>query len=157
VCRRRFLTLCFLQPDRYWPDLCRAIGRPELAADARFAEIHSRGEHKAECIEVLDAVFATRTLAEWRVAFADEQFPWEPFQSVTEIADDREVVANGYIATVDDGDVHYSLPTGAVQFDEQPATLRRAPEHGQHTDEVLLELGYDWDRIIELKLAQVVA
>jgi len=44
-----------------------------------------------------------------------------------------------------------------VQFDEQPATVRRAPEHGQHTDEVLLELGYDWDRIVELKVAEVVA
>jgi crotonobetainyl-CoA:carnitine CoA-transferase CaiB-like acyl-CoA transferase len=89
--------------------------------------------------------------------FADEQFPWEPFQSVTEIATDRQVVANGYIAAIDDGDVNFSLPTGAVQFDGRPASLRRAPEHGQHTDEVLLELGYDWDRIVELKVAEVVA
>ena len=73
------------------------------------------------------------------------------------MADDRQVIANGYIGTIDDGDVHFSLPTGAVQFDEQPTALRRAPEHGQHTDEVLLELGYNWDRIIELKLGEVVA
>ena len=91
------------------------------------------------------------TLTEWRVAFAAEQFPWEPFQSVTEMADDRQVVANGYIATVDDGDARFSLPTGAVQFDEQPAVLRRAPGHGEHTDDVLLELGYDWDDIAKLK------
>jgi crotonobetainyl-CoA:carnitine CoA-transferase CaiB-like acyl-CoA transferase len=44
-----------------------------------------------------------------------------------------------------------------VQFDEQPTALRRAPGHAQHTDEVLLELGYDWDRIIELKVSEVVA
>jgi crotonobetainyl-CoA:carnitine CoA-transferase CaiB-like acyl-CoA transferase len=153
----RFLTLCFLQPDRYWPDLCRAVARPDLAADPRFADIRRRAEHKRECMEALEAVFASRTLAEWRVTFADEQFPWEPFQAVTEMADDRQVVANGYLGTVDEDDVHYSLPTGAVQFDEHPAALRRAPGHGQHTDEVLLELGYDWDRIIELKLAEVVA
>ncbi len=72
------------------------------------------------------------------------------------MADDRQVVANGYIGRIDDGDVAFSLPTGAVQFDEQPTALHRAPEHGQHTDEVLQELGYDWDRIIELKLGEVV-
>jgi len=152
----RFLSLCFLQPDRYWPDLCRAVGRPELAADPRFVDIRVRAEHKAECTEVLEAVFASRPLDAWRAAFADERFPWEPFQSVTEMAADRQVIANGYIGTIDDGDVHFSLPTGAVQFDEQPTALRRAPGHGQHTDEVLLELGYDWDRIIELKLGEVV-
>src|SRR5581483_3840324 len=135
----------------------RAIERPDLADDPRFADIRSRAEHKAECVEALEKVFATRTLAEWREAFADEQFPWEPFQSVTEIASDRQVVANGYIAEVEGSEVPFSLPTGAVQFDEQPARLRRAPEHGEHTDEVLQELGYDWDRIVELKVAEVVA
>jgi crotonobetainyl-CoA:carnitine CoA-transferase CaiB-like acyl-CoA transferase len=153
----RHLTLCFLQPDRYWPDLCRAVGRPDLAADPRFADIRVRGEHAAECMAELDTVFATRTLAAWRDAFAKERFPWAPFQSVTEIASDPQVVANGYIDSIDDGDTHFSLPTGGVQFDEQPAVLRRAPEHGQHTDEVLLDLGYDWDQIIEMKLAEVVA
>jgi crotonobetainyl-CoA:carnitine CoA-transferase CaiB-like acyl-CoA transferase len=104
----------------------------------------------------LEVVFASRTLAAWREAFAPERFPWAPFQSVTEIASDPQVVANGYIGSVDDGDAHYSLPTGAVQFDERPAALRRAPGHGEQTDEVLLDLGYDWDRILELKLAEVV-
>jgi crotonobetainyl-CoA:carnitine CoA-transferase CaiB-like acyl-CoA transferase len=156
-CRdERFLTLCFLQPDRYWADLCRAVGRPELADDPRFVDITARAQHTAECTAILDEVFATRTLDDWRAAFAHERFPWAPFQRVTEMADDRQVIANGYVGTVEDGDVRFSLPTGAVQFDEQPTALRRAPEHGQHTDEVLLELGYDWDRIIELKLGEVV-
>jgi crotonobetainyl-CoA:carnitine CoA-transferase CaiB-like acyl-CoA transferase len=153
----RFVMLMLLQPDRYWPDLCRAIGRPELASDPRFADIKSRAENKVECLEILDAVIATRTLAEWRSIFEDEEFPWAPFQSVSEIPSDRQVAANGYLADVADGDVRFTLPTGAVQFDEQPAALRRAPEHGADTDDVLLELGYEWDQIIELKLGEVVA
>jgi len=152
----RFLALCFLQPDRYWPDLCRALGRPELARDPRFADIHSRAEHARACVETLEAIFATRTLGEWREAFAGERFPWEPFQSVTEIPSDSQVVANGYIATLDAGDTTVAMPTSAVQFDEHPATLRRAPEHGEHTDEILLELGLDWEQIVELKVADVV-
>ncbi|MEI7999895.1 MAG: CoA transferase [Actinomycetes bacterium] len=152
----RHLTLCFLQPDRYWPDLCRAIDRPDLLADERFADLRVRGQHAAECLAALDAVFASRTLDQWREAFADEAFPWEPFQAVTEMHADRQVVANGYIGEVVDGDVRFSMPAGAVQFDEQPAPMRRAPEHGQHTDEVLLALGLTMDDILELKISDVV-
>ena len=50
----------------------------------------------------------------------------------------------------------YSLPTVPVQFDERPPTLRRAPEHGEHTETVLLDLGYSWERIAELKDAGAV-
>ena len=78
-------------------------------------------------------------------------------QSVEELAGDPQALANGYI-----GDVHlesgqsYRLPSVPVQFDEQPPSLRRAPEHGEHTEAVLLDLGYDWDRILELKDAGVI-
>jgi hypothetical protein len=152
----RHLTLCFLQPDKYWPDLCRAVDRPDLLADERFADIRVRAQHAAECLAALDEVFAARTLDEWRTAFADESFPWEPFQAVTEMADDRQVVANGYLGRIDDGEVAFAMPAGAVQFDERPAAMRRAPGHGQHTDEVLLGLGLSMDEIIDLKVADVV-
>ena len=152
----RHLTLCFLQPDKYWPDLCRAIDRPDLLADPRFADIRTRAQHAAECLAALDETFGARTLDEWRAAFAAETFPWEPFQAVTEMADDRQVIANGYLGRIDDGDVAFAMPAGAVQFDERPAGMRRAPGHGQHTDEVLLDLGLTMDEILDLKVADVV-
>jgi crotonobetainyl-CoA:carnitine CoA-transferase CaiB-like acyl-CoA transferase len=112
----------------------------------------ARRENSEACVRVLDEVFGSRTYAEWCDAFRPERFPWGPYQRVTEIPDDPQVVANGYIGDVEvDGGEPFRLPTGAVQFDEHPTALRRGPEHGQHTEEVLLELGYDWDRIIELK------
>jgi crotonobetainyl-CoA:carnitine CoA-transferase CaiB-like acyl-CoA transferase len=153
----RWLVLCCLQPDRYWADVCQAVGRPDLIADERFADLSARAENRRECVEALEAAFATRSLAEWCDALRGEQFPWAPFQAVTELADDPQVVANGYIGelTVDDR-TSVSLPTGAVQFDEQPARLRRAPEQGEHTELVLLELGYSWDDIIRLKDGGVV-
>ena len=49
-----------------------------------------------------------------------------------------------------DGVVAYRLPTVPVQFDGRPPDLRRAPEHGEHTEAILTELGYDWDRIGQL-------
>jgi crotonobetainyl-CoA:carnitine CoA-transferase CaiB-like acyl-CoA transferase len=152
----RFLALCFLQPDRYWPDLCRALARPDLTADPRFADIGTRAAHTAECRAVLGEVFATRTLAEWCAAFADEHFPWEPYRSVTELAEDPQVVANGFLGTLATPGGDLTLPTGAVQVDGRPPVLRRAPEHGAHTDEILAELGHDWDRIVGWKTAGIV-
>jgi crotonobetainyl-CoA:carnitine CoA-transferase CaiB-like acyl-CoA transferase len=74
--------------------------------------------------------------------------PWAPVQSVHELLSDPQVLANGYIGEVetDSGD-SYRLPAVPVQLDEQPARLRRAPEHGEHTEVLLAELGYSWDEI----------
>lgn len=152
----RFLALCFLQPDRYWSDLCRALARPDLAADPRFADIDARAAHTTECRAALAEAFATRTLAEWRAAFADERFPWEPYQSVTELADDPQVIANRYLADLATPDGACTLPTGAVQVDGRPPSLRRAPGHGEHTDEILAGLGHDWDDVVGWKTSGVV-
>jgi crotonobetainyl-CoA:carnitine CoA-transferase CaiB-like acyl-CoA transferase len=148
----RWLNLVFLQADKDWPDLARAIGRPELATDPRFDSMATRAQNRAELVALLDEVFTSRTYRDWCDTFADERFPWAPFQSVPELIEDRQVAANGYIGEVAvEGGDPFRLPTGAVQFDEQPAALRRGPEHGQDTEDVLLALGCDWEEIGNLK------
>lgn len=154
----RFLALAFLQSDRYWSAFCAAIGRPELARDARFLDSGSRAEHKAECVEVLDQIFAARTLEQWRAVFAQEDFPWAPYQLVPELIDDPQVVANGLIGEIRrESGVGHRMPTGVAQFDEVPARLRRGPESGEHTEAVLLEAGFDWEEIGRLKASGVVS
>ena len=72
-------------------------------------------------------------------------------QAVEELLDDPQVIANDYLGDVElDGGGGYRLPRVPVQFDERPPDLRRAPEHGEHTEQVLLELGYSWDDIAAL-------
>ncbi len=148
----RWLILVHLQADRYWADFCRRIGRPELATDPRFVDMPARAQNAAACIAELDATFATRTLAEWREAFADMEGPWAPMQTARELHDDPQAVANGYLCEVDgEARGRFTLVANPVQFSETPPVLTRGPEMGEHTDEVLGELGIGMDELLGLK------
>jgi len=100
-------------------------------------------------------VFATRTLDQWRLALASIDGVWAPAQRCIEVYDDAQTLANGYIASVDPGNgaPHFPIVANPVQFDEAPSEVTRAPGAGEHTDEILAELGYEWDRVVELKMA----
>jgi crotonobetainyl-CoA:carnitine CoA-transferase CaiB-like acyl-CoA transferase len=153
----RFIILVLLQADRYWPDLCAHLERPDLLDDPRFKDGAARYEHRRECIEVLREAFRTRTYEEWRERLQTLEGVWAPLQTPLELHDDPQAVANGYLepVTATTG-TEFRLPANPVQFDERPPSVRGAPEHGEHTDEVLLELGLDYDQIIEHKVSGAV-
>jgi crotonobetainyl-CoA:carnitine CoA-transferase CaiB-like acyl-CoA transferase len=153
----RHIQLVFLEADRYWPDFCRLIDREELIDDPRFVDLQARREHADECVAELTAEFGSRTFAEWKTLLAGIDAPWAPVQAVEELLDDPQVIANDYIGeVVDDNGPSYRLPSVPVQFDEHGPVLRRAPEHGEHSELLLLELGYTWDQIGELRDAGVI-
>ena len=148
----RFVALMTLTPDRHWPSLCALIGRSELADDPRFANLDARRANARECVELLEVAFAERTLAEWRPVLDRFAGEWTVVQEPEEVHDDPQVTANGYVASVDTGRGS-TLPMVAApaQFDGEPGAPARAPETGEHTEEVLLELGVSWDDITALK------
>jgi crotonobetainyl-CoA:carnitine CoA-transferase CaiB-like acyl-CoA transferase len=148
----RWLLLMMLQPDRYWRDFCQHVGIPGLADDPRFVDGRTRFENRAACIALLDAAFAEHTLAEWIARFATLAGQWAPMQSASELHDDPQSVANGYLPTTDAGGREVRLVANPVQFDETPlGTLPPSPEMGQHTEEVLQELGISWEEIARCK------
>jgi crotonobetainyl-CoA:carnitine CoA-transferase CaiB-like acyl-CoA transferase len=154
----RWIFLNMLQPDRFWADFCRHIGRDDMIDDPRFANGMARFQNRQACVAELDRTFAARTLAEWRVALADVEGVWAPMQSAREVHDDPQAQANGYLPLVDRGDgTTFTLVASPVQFDEAPPALRPAPEMGQHTEEVLLDLGLDWQELASLKDAGAIS
>lgn len=153
----RFIALMLLQADRFWPDLCAHLDRPDLVDDPRFKDAAARYENRRECIQVLREIFRTRTYAEWCERFRDLEGVWAPLQTPLEVHDDPQVTANGYLEPITTaGGATFTLPANPVQFDETPASVRGAPEHGEHTDEVLLELGLTYDEILEHKVSGAV-
>ncbi|ODU06906.1 MAG: hypothetical protein ABS81_03370 [Pseudonocardia sp. SCN 72-86] len=150
-----WIMLNLMQGDRYWDDFCKHIGAPELRLDERFADGAGRGAHAAELRAALETVFARRTRDEWSAAFATFDGPWAPVQDVTELAEDPQIVANGFVRPVPEIE-GMRLVRAPFTVGEVPETLPRGPELGEHTESVLLDAGLGWDEIERLKDAGVV-
>jgi crotonobetainyl-CoA:carnitine CoA-transferase CaiB-like acyl-CoA transferase len=148
----RWFWLLLLQGDRHWPDLCRAIGREELMADPRFAGMGIRGLNAPTLVAELDRVFATKSMAEWAEVFDRHNVWWAPVNSVNEVVHDPVAHEAGAFAETAGPEGPVPIVSTPVDFYGTPWQAQGiAPELGQHTEEVLLELGYDWDQIIALK------
>ncbi len=150
----RYVQLMMLQLDKFYPEAMHAIGLPELIEDPRFSTPAPRYENRSVLIALLDQAFAERTLAQWRAALAGLSGAWGIVQTPGELCTDPAVTANGYVAqTTTMNGVPYALPANPVQFDEQAVVPPGAPEHGQHTEEVLMDAGLAWEAIERYKEA----
>jgi crotonobetainyl-CoA:carnitine CoA-transferase CaiB-like acyl-CoA transferase len=153
----RSIWLLMLQGDRHWPDFCRAVGHEEWMSDLRFTTLMDRATNSAALVEAIDAVMAAKSVAEWSAIFDREDVWFAPVQTVFEAAHDPVMEAAGAFVDVPFPDGPVRMVATPMDFYGTPWQPRGpAPELGQHTEEILLELGFDWDRIIQLKEGGVI-
>jgi crotonobetainyl-CoA:carnitine CoA-transferase CaiB-like acyl-CoA transferase len=154
----RQLSVCCLQASRYWAELCDLVGRPEAGVDPRFADHASLLENTADAQALMQEAFAQHTISEWRERLADFTGQWCVVQDTLEAATvDPQVAANGYIQEAETaGGNSFQMVAVPIQFGGAPAPTERAPEFNEQGDEILAEIGIDWDTIVDLKVRSVV-
>lgn len=149
----QWIAIAHLDPDRYWPRICKALGIEELENDPRFTGIEARGRNATELVAILDQRFATRIREEWIRILRKEDCIFTPVQTPLEVSTDPQANANNYFISVDHPVWGKTRMVGFPwDFSETPASWRReAPAFGQHTDEVLSNLGYPKDQIANFR------
>jgi len=155
----RWIAMTVLTPDPHWPVFCRVMGIEDLEKDPRFDSMASRSVNCGELIDILDGKFAAKPSQEWARLLRENDLTFSWVNTVEEFADDPQTLANDYVVDYEHpawGKTR--MPGFCVGFDRTPCSISRpAPELGQHTEEILVDvLSYSWDEVAALKEEEVI-
>lgn len=154
----RWLLFFMLFPERFWPPFCRALGIEHLEHDPRFDSPEKRTENCEELTSLIDDAMAGKTSDEWVPLFEKHDLVWAHVHTITSALNDPQTEANQFIVEVDHPELgRIRMVNSPVRFTETPHKVKTPPPLlGQHTEEILLENGYGWDKIAELKDERVI-
>jgi crotonobetainyl-CoA:carnitine CoA-transferase CaiB-like acyl-CoA transferase len=153
------INLCMPSPTGYIRDTFEHLGLAEAADDPRFADVYKLIENSKAASELMVKAFAAKPFAYWRKHLRTMKGQWAPIQSLLDLANDEQALANDMIIEVEagDGGPPFKVVRGPVQFNHEPTKTTRAPQASEHTETFLLELGLEWERIELLKSLGAIA
>jgi formyl-CoA transferase len=150
--------LIVVTPDR-WPALATAIGRPDLLSDARFADAAKQAVNAAQLTAILDEVFGSQPLAHWRDVFDQAQITFGVVRAPSEVIDDPQLRENEIVVPLEGagGNLKYTISSPMQIHDITKVPAKRAPEIGEHNEEVLRELGFEAEEIDNFRASGAIA
>lgn len=150
---KRWVRLGMPASDPYWPKLCKAIEREDLEHDPRFENFTSRMDNQGTLFNILEDIFITKTLEEWKGRLNEAGVLWAPIQNLIEVVKDSQARENdNFIPFEHPTYGHIEMVANPVKLSETPEILRTpAPKYNEHTEEVLLRAGYTREDIEKFK------
>jgi crotonobetainyl-CoA:carnitine CoA-transferase CaiB-like acyl-CoA transferase len=143
--------------DAIWKRFWEAVGKSEVGVDARYAKNVDRRAARTEIVEAIQDVLKTRSRDEWLKLFVEAKVPAGPVNRVDQVASDPELVSRGLFYTDTANGRRIPQVGLGIGVDGSHATYRTPPPRlGEHTEEVLRELGYDEHRIASLRTSKVI-
>ncbi len=157
----KWVLLCEAQSDRYWHAFCTALGISNIEKDAKYIDSKARRDNCLELTGLLENIFKTKPQADWLKVLEEkgEGLAFSPVNELSGLVNDPQITLNDYIIDVDHPTMGKKKMVGfPMKFSETPpAVYRTAPNFGQHTEEVLMDvLGLDWDEISKLREEEVI-
>lgn len=155
----RWIAFNLTESDRHWPGFCRALEIAHLVDDPRFNTAGARLTNSRLLTPLIIAAFATKTHDEWLAILPKFDLVTGLVQNYVEVARDPQVLENEYITTIEHPAMGpMPVPGIPVQLYGTPGKIQGpAPEFGQHTEEVLRELGgYSWEELARLKDKRII-
>ena len=155
---KRWLLLAFVESDKNWPVFTKAIGRDDLATDPRFADSKIRGVNAAVLVKELDQMFGAQPLSYWKKTLDSARLPYGVVQVPDEIVNDPQLRANDIIVPIADGSPtpRYTVSCPISIKEATKVAPRVAPQLGEHTDDVLRDIGFDLAQIDALRACHAI-
>lgn len=154
----RWIMLGMTNSQPYWPAFCQAVGLEQLEKDTRFGDSQARTKNAEELVDIIEKVFRSKTYSEWREILSPTKLIWAPVMTPLEVTREEQALANDVFVDFDHprhGPVR--LINNPIKLSKTPLSeTSRAPDLGEHTDQILGDLGYSGEEIADLRKAGIV-
>jgi crotonobetainyl-CoA:carnitine CoA-transferase CaiB-like acyl-CoA transferase len=155
---KRWIMLGMTNAQHYWPSFCKAIGSPEVENDPKFSTYKARSQNAAELVKIIDSIFRTKTYAEWVEILNANHLVWSPVKTPLEVTQDEQAIDNDFFLEWNHPKYgKIKVLNNPIKLSKTPAEIKmRAPDLGEHTHEIMKDLGYSEAEIAKMKEISII-